>query len=157
MADQVVARTQDEGVAYWLLGGLYEVKAAGSETGGAVTVVEVTLPPGSGPPPHTHAGGESVYVLSGKIAYHIGDDRFEGGPGAFFYIPEGVWENFEPLEESRLLVIYMPGGQEEFFAEAGEPAGERKLPPALDAPPDVGRLIAIAERYGMHMKPPATV
>src|SRR2546423_11937762 len=96
MADTTVVRNPGEGTAYWMLGGLYEVKAAGDETGGAATIVEMTIPSGSGPPPHTHAGGEAVYVLQGNVKYHIGDDVFEGGPGSFFYIPEGTWENFEP-------------------------------------------------------------
>jgi hypothetical protein len=49
----------------------------------------------------------------------------------------------------RLLVIYLPGGIEEFFAEAA-----RELPPPPESPPDVERLAAIAERYGMEMAPP---
>src|SRR5438552_1251215 len=132
MAEQTVARKPGEGTAFWMLGGLYEVKASSDETGGQTTIMEMTIPAGMGPPPHTHSGGEAVYVLEGKIRYHIGDDVTEGGPGSFFYIPEGTWENFEPIEPSRLLVIYIPGGQEEFFADAGEPAGAHELPP----PPD---------------------
>jgi len=157
MADEIVVRQQCEGDAYWALGGLFEVKAKGAETGGQITVVEATLPAGGAPPPHKHDAGEAVYVLSGHIAYNIGDDRHEGGPGAFFYVPAGVWENFEALEDSRLLVMYIPGGQESFFAEAGEPATERTLPPPDAEPPDVARLAAVAASYGMTLKPPAAV
>src|SRR5690242_1505053 len=116
MAETTIVRGPGEGDALWVLGGLYEVKATAAETGGRVTVMEMTIPAGMGPPPHTHPGGESVYVLEGRIRYHIGEETHEGGPGSFFHLAEGTWENFEPLETTRLLVIYAPGGIDEFFA-----------------------------------------
>ena len=155
MADTTVVRQPGEGKALWMLGGLYEVKAAGQETDGKLTIIEMTIPAGMGPPPHTHPGGEAVYVLEGKVRYHIGDDAVEGGPGSFFYIPEGTWENFEPTEQIRVLVIYAPGGIDEFFAEVGEPATTREVPPAPEGPPDVEALIGAAERHGMQMRAPA--
>jgi quercetin dioxygenase-like cupin family protein len=155
MADKTVVLQPDEGTAYWLLGGLYEVKATGDETGGKATIMEITVPEGSGPPPHTHPGGEAVYVLEGTLRYHIGDDVVEGGPGSFFYMPEGTWENFEPTSLLRLIVSYMPGGTEKFFAEAGEPARRREVPPAPTSPPDIARLVDIGKRHGMDIQPPA--
>jgi quercetin dioxygenase-like cupin family protein len=154
MADKTVIRKQGEGKAYWMLGGLYELKAAGDETNDTVTVMEMSIPAGMGPPPHTHSGGEAVYVLEGKIRYHIGDETVEGGPGSFFYIPEGTWENFEPTENVRLLVIYTPGGADKFFDEAGEPAERREIPPPPESPPDIGQLMAIGERHGMKIRAP---
>jgi quercetin dioxygenase-like cupin family protein len=153
VADKTVVRKQGEGKALWMLGGLYEVKAASDETGGALTIMEMTLPEGMGPPPHTHPGAEAVYVLEGKLRYHIGGETVEGGPGSFFYIPGGTLERFEPTEQVRVLVIYAPGGIDEFFAEAGEEAGQRELPPESEGPPDFDRLAAIGERYGIHMEP----
>jgi quercetin dioxygenase-like cupin family protein len=154
MADTTVVRNAGEGTAYWMLGGLYELKAGADETGGTASIFEFTIPAGAGPPPHTHPGGEAVYVLEGNVRYHIEDDVYEGGPGSFFYMPEGTWENFEPTTQVRLLVIYMPGGTEAFFAEAGEPAQKHELPPPLEGPPDIERLISIGEKHGMAMKPP---
>jgi quercetin dioxygenase-like cupin family protein len=155
MAGETVVRKPGEGNAFWMLGGLYEVKAASAETGGALTAMEMTIPPGMGPPPHTHPGTESVYVLEGTVRYHIGDETIEGGPGSFFHIPEGVVENFEPTSDVRVLVLYAPGGIDEFFAEAGEPAERREVPPAPAEPPDIERLIAIGEKHGMQIRPPA--
>jgi len=155
MTDESVVRKQGEGDAFWMLGGLYEVKAAGPETGGAMTVMEMTMPAGMGPPPHTHAGTETVYVLDGTLRYHIGGEVFEGGPGSFFHIPAGVVENFEPVSDCRLLVTSTLGGIEEFFAEAGEPAARREVPPAPTEPPDIERLMAIGEKYGTEIRPPA--
>jgi quercetin dioxygenase-like cupin family protein len=157
MAGESVVRKPGEGKAFWMLGGLYEVKAASDETDGALTAMEMTMPAGMGPPPHTHPGTESVYVLEGTLRYQIGDETFQGGPGSFFHVPEGVLENFEPTSDVRVLVLYTPGGIDKFFAEAGEPAERRELPPPPDGPPDVERLAAIAERYGMHIQTPSAV
>jgi hypothetical protein len=110
-----------------------------------------------GPPPHTHPGAESVYVLDGRIRYHIEGRTHEGGPGSVFHVPAGKLENFEPIEATRVLVVYSPGGIERFFAEAGEPAERRELPPAPTGPPDIDRLVAIGEKHGMAIRPPAAV
>src|SRR4051794_26946139 len=111
MADAKVVRGKGEGEAFWMLGGLYEVKAAADETNGSATIIEMTLPPGLGPPPHRHPGGETVYVLDGALKYHIEGESFDGGPGDFFYLPAGTRENFEPTGDTplRILVIYTPG------------------------------------------------
>jgi quercetin dioxygenase-like cupin family protein len=156
MADEVVARKPGEGTPLWMLGGLYEVKAASDETGGALTVMEMTIPPGSGPPPHTHPGGEAVYVLEGTLDYHIGGETVSGGPGSFFYLPQGTVENFEPTGTTplRLLVMYLPGGIERFFTEAGEVAATRSLPPLSEEAPDFERIAAIGARYGMDIQAP---
>jgi quercetin dioxygenase-like cupin family protein len=138
-----------------MLGGVYEVKISSEESDGAMTVMEMLVPATAGPPAHTHPGSETVYVIEGHLRYHIGDETYEGGPGAIFHVPEGVVENFEPLTESRLLVIYKPGGVEKFFEEAGEPAQAGVLPPPPDSPPDLDRLIEIGQRHGMQIRPPA--
>jgi len=147
--NNVVARHRGEGDAFYVLGGLYEVKAAGHETAGKATVMEMTVPVGMGPPPHTHAGPEMVYVLEGTLRYRIGDQTLEGAPGSLFYIPEGVTENFEPTSTTRLLITYLPGGLDKFFAEIGEPATVREIPPPPDTPPNAEALGAAGSRYGL--------
>lgn len=153
MADVTVVRKRGEGKALWMLGGLYEVKVAADESGGALTIMEMTIPPGMGPPPHTHPGGEAVYVLEGAAYYSIAGVKHEGGPGTLFYIPAGTVENFEPAGDAplRVLVTYTPGGVDRFFEEAGEPAKERVIPPAPTGSPDVERLATVGARYGMEI------
>ena len=157
MSAETVVRQPGEGEAYWMLGGLYEVMVASAESDGALTIMQMTMPAGMGPPPHRHPGGESVYVIEGKLRYHIEGESFEGGPGSCFHLPAGTLENFEPLELSRIIVVYTPGGIENFFAEAGEPAERREVPPPPAGKPDVERLVAIGEKYGMEIAPPAAV
>jgi quercetin dioxygenase-like cupin family protein len=156
MAKSSVVRNQGEGKAYWMLGGLYEQKVGSDETGGAMTLMEMTIPPGNGPPPHTHPCDETVYVLAGTLQYNIEGEKFEGRPGSVFRIPAGTVENFEPTGNTnlRVLVAYTPGGIENFFAEAGEVAQKRELPPQSATPPDLERIAAIGSKHGMDIQPP---
>src|SRR5437870_4123368 len=94
MGGGAVARNRGDGDAVWMLGGRYEVKASAEDTDGAMTVMEMWMPASMGPPPHTHPGSESVYVLEGRLRYHIGDQTIDGGPGSFFHIPAGTVERF---------------------------------------------------------------
>jgi len=157
MADSIVVRKQGEGQAYWMIGGLYEVKASSDETGGALCAMEMTLPEGMGPPPHIHTGAEAVFVLEGTLRLHVGDKTIDAGPGSFYYIPKGTLERFEPTSRVRLLIVYTDSPMEKFFAEAGEPAQRREVPPRPTSPPDVERLTAVGARYGLEIKAPAGV
>ena len=154
MADNVIARKPGDGDAYWVLGGLYEIKAVAAETGGSVTVIEMTVPAGMGPPPHTHPGSEMIYVLEGTVRLHIDDQVVEGGPGAFFYIPPRTWERFEPLTDTRLLITYFPGGIEGFFTEIGELAPTREVPPPEHPLPSLKGVTAVGIRYGLELRLP---
>ncbi|WP_433468926.1 cupin domain-containing protein [Spirillospora sp. CA-128828] len=156
MAETVVARKPAEGDAFWVLGGLYEVKVSSEESGGAMVVVQMTVPEGMGPPLHTHRGAETIYVLDGTCRCRIGDETVEGEPGSVFRIPAGVWETFEPSGTVQMLFTYTPGGEiDKFFAEIGEPAPAREIPPPSDEPPDLERVITTGARYGLEMRPPA--
>jgi quercetin dioxygenase-like cupin family protein/predicted ester cyclase len=150
-----IVSQKGEGSALWMLDSLYEIKVTGKASGGALAAVEVTIPVGKGPPPHTHPGEETVYVLEGRFRYSIGGKTYEGGPGALFHIPRGTLENFEPLETVRALILYTPAcGMDEFFTECAEPAQRRELPPSSDTPPDVERMVRIGAKYGLVIKPP---
>ncbi len=78
----------------------------------------------------------------------------ELGPGSVIHFPAGTRETFEPLGQVRLIVAYMPGGIDKFFAEAGEPAKSREIPPAPESPPDFDHLAAPAQQHGLRLLPP---
>jgi quercetin dioxygenase-like cupin family protein len=157
MAGTAVVRKSGEGTGIWMLGGLYQVKVSAEESGGALTIMEFTIPEGMGPPPHTHTQAEVIYVLEGSLRYTLGDQTHEVGPGACVNIPPGTWETFEPHGTVRLLTIYAPGGADKFFVEAGEPAARLEVPPAPTSPPDVERLAAIGAKHGLQLGRPARV
>ncbi len=154
MSATMVARNPGEGQAFWMLGGLFEVLLSSDESDGAATIMRMTFPTGMGPPPHTHPGTETVYVLEGALSYHIGDEVLDAKAGSLFHIPADTLEWFEPTSEAKVLITYSPGGIEKFFAEAGEPAERREVPPPPTSPPDVERLVEIGARYGIKIQPP---
>lgn len=156
MAANAVVHRAGEGKAFWMLGGLYEVLLSSDETNGATTIMQMTMPAGMGPPPHIHHGvTETVYVIDGTITYEFDGRKVDGGPGSLFRIPADTRERFLPTSTARVLVTYEPGGIDKFFAEAGEPAERREIPPAPASPPDVERLAKVGARYGLDMQPMA--
>ncbi len=152
----VVRKIGQESTPYWFLNGLYDIRVSADETDGALTVMEMTVPEGSGPPPHHHDVAETVYVLDGRARFTIDGDTVEAGPGSVFHFTAGTKEFFEAVGGPvRVLVHYSPGGIDRFFAELGEPATRRELPTPSNTPPDVERLAAAGARYGLHIEPPS--
>lgn len=150
----VVVHSRGEGEALWMLGGLYENRLTAEETGGALSLVEFTIPVGMGPPPHIHEQDEVIYVLEGTATFQVDGSTQELGPGSVVFVPKGAKETFEPTSTLRTISVYLPGGIDRFFAEAGEPAPRRETPPAPTSPPDIERLVGIGARHGLELLPP---
>jgi mannose-6-phosphate isomerase-like protein (cupin superfamily) len=144
------ALADDDAEAIWFLGTLALIKGVGSQTGGALSTVEFTHPPGFATPLHIHhTADEAFYVLAGAMQGVCGDQEWQATTGSFVWLPRGVPHGYtvdgeEPL---RTLAIALPAGFERFVIEAGEPAQERALPPP--APPDVEKLVAVGTKYGI--------
>jgi quercetin dioxygenase-like cupin family protein len=147
---------EDEAEAIWFLGTLATVKASADRTGGALSVVEFTHPPGFATPPHVHrATDEGFYVLEGAMRGSCGDRTWHATPGSFVWLPRGVPHSYavDGEETLRSLAITLIAGFERFVAEAGEPARERALP--LPGEPDIEKLDAAAAKVGIeHLGPP---
>lgn len=148
----------DEGEAYWFLGNLATVKAAGRHTGGRLTVVEFLNPAGFAPPLHRHTvEDEAFYVLAGTARFTCEDVVLDAGPGDFVLLPVGRAHTFVvgPDEPLRALQITTPAGFEDFAAEVGEPASALRLPDP--GPVDPARLGHAAARHGVEIlgPPPA--
>src|SRR5215211_8185811 len=87
-----------EGQAAWVVGDLYTVKASGEDTGGAFALIEVEVPPQSGPPPHIHRReDEAFYVLEGEFEVHVDDRRLAAGPGTWVTLARGSLHHFRNI------------------------------------------------------------
>ena len=88
-------------------------------------------------------------VLSNPDADHI---------GSFLFDPKDVPHAFSvDSGPARLLFLLSPAGMEGLIREMGEPARSLSIPPPPEEPPDdveMGRLMAIAGRYGGEMLGP---
>lgn len=147
-----------DGEALWFLGNLATLKATGAHTRGGLTVAEFVNPPGFAPPLHRHRlEDEAFYVLSGRARFLCADEQIDAGPGDFVLLPVGVPHAFvvgaeEPL---RVLQITTPAGFEEFAAEVGEPARQRRLPDP--GPVDPAALGHAADRHGIDLLGPPPI
>lgn len=103
------------------LGGLgVHFKIGGSETGGAISVVEHPMEARRLVPPHTHSKEDELsYVIEGTIGARIGDEIAVLEPGSYVFKPRGVKHTFwNPTDKpARLLEMIVPAGFEVYFAE----------------------------------------
>jgi quercetin dioxygenase-like cupin family protein len=148
---QPVAVSSSEGEAWWWLGGLAVIKATAADTGGQMTIVEITERPGTEAPLHVHhREDEGFWVLEGTVTFEVGDTTIEAGPGDYAFGPRNIPHRYTVGEEGcRMLFIFTPGGFEDLIREMSEPAAERVLPPEVDMDElDFERIQKVAEAYG---------
>jgi quercetin dioxygenase-like cupin family protein len=140
------------GDAFWVVGDTYTVKA--SE--GGLGLVEASIPPGSGPPPHRHTReDEAFYLLAGTLEITADQETVHAAAGDFVHLPRGTLHSFTNpgADPARALILVTPGGFERFFQEVGAPAhAGTPAPPPGDA--ELEHLLAVAPRYGIHILAP---
>lgn len=136
----------------WFLGGLLRLRATAEETGGAYTLVEERLPAGYAAPMHVHAREEEAFlVLEGEITFWIAEERRVLGAGDYLNLAREVPHGFRVTSPgpTHAIMVAAPAGLEGFFRAAGDPAAEPAIPPPADGPPDLSRLGAAAEQFGL--------
>lgn len=146
-----------EGPSVWVVGDLYTIKASGADTGGAFTLIEALVPPGSGPPPHVHhREDEAFYIIQGQFEVHIDDDVLTAGPGDWVTLAKESLHHFRNIgtDVGRILILATPAGLDDFFLEAGRVAADTSLDSATITPEDKQRLIDISPKYGIDIKAP---
>ena len=145
-----------EGEAFWLLGMLETIKIGGEDTRGEYGLLEIVVRAGEGSPWHVHPKeDEWFYVLDGEFTFHVDDAQLDLSAGGFAFGPKGIPHTFiAGLDGGKALVGFQPFQFEGFLREVGEPASERVLPPPLERPPDMARLIPIGARTGIEILGP---
>src|SRR6266851_3602712 len=115
------------------------VLAPGSRTGG-YEIFRQAGPEGSGPPPHYHPWDESFYVVSGNIAFGVGDIDMIAEPGTLVHLPAGTMHWFR----------FGQGGGEMISMTSREAASHfftdvhRAISPET---PDIPKLVEIANQH----------
>jgi quercetin dioxygenase-like cupin family protein len=140
-----------EGEAIWWFGALAEVKATAADTGGLMTIIEITNGPGFEAPLHVHhREDEAFWILEGSITLQVGDTTIECGAGDYAFGPRGIPHRFTVGDAGcRMLFIFTPGGFEGLVREMGEHARSRTVPPPYE--PDLAHVMAVAEAYGCEL------
>jgi quercetin dioxygenase-like cupin family protein len=135
-----------------------KVLLRGEESGGAVAIVENTMPPAAlGPPLHSHAFDEAFYVLDGELSFQLDEQVTAVGAGELIFAPRGVPHTLANLTESpaRYLLVLTPSGFErEFARRTANEAGVKPPDWALQPIPEVTYLGAkIGRQQGPNGNP----
>lgn len=139
------------GEAIWWFGGLAEIKATAADTGGLMTIVEITEPPGMEGPLHVHhREDEAFWILEGDVTIEVGDTVIECHAGDYAFGPRDIPHRYTVGDAGcRMLYIMTPGGFEGLIRDMGERAQSRTLPPPSE--PDMAHVAAVAEAYGCEL------
>jgi quercetin dioxygenase-like cupin family protein len=153
---EALAVRKGEGEARWWFGALAEIKATAADTGGQVTIVEVTEHPGAEAPLHVHRrDDEGFWVLEGDVTFEVGDTTIEASAGDYVFGPRDVPHRFTVGDQGcRMLFILVPGGIEDVIRATSEPAMSRILPPPPEAEPtpeEIDGLKAIVKEHGYEL------
>jgi quercetin dioxygenase-like cupin family protein len=127
----------------------YTVKATSEMTGGTLSFLEASVPPGSGPPAHTHNDAdEAYYILNGTFEVLDGERLIEATPGDFVFIPRGTLHRFKNVgrDAARMLFLYTPAGFEGLFFDIGAEAVAGRPAPVVTEE-DVKRAAEAGPRY----------
>ncbi len=151
-----LAVSSDEGEARWWFGTLAVIKTTAAETGGQLTIIDVTNPPGFEAPLHVHhRDDEGFWILEGEVTFEVGDQTIEASAGDYVFGPRGIPHRFTVGDRGcRMLFILVPAGIEDVLRATSEPALSRTLPPPPEAEPtaeEIGRLKAIVSDHGYEL------
>ena len=117
----------------------------GETTGGAFSIVEHPVKPGTLVPPHVHSREDELsYVVEGEFGARVGDQILHAGPGEYLFKPRNVPHTFWNAgpAPARLVEIIWPAGFERYFTEMAQLFPEQ-------GPPDMGAVVELMARYGL--------
>ena len=157
--NKVMVVGASQGQSLSVVGDTYRLVMTGEQDDSTFAVIDMLIPPGGGPGPHSHAAfQESFYVMEGEVVVKTKEQTHMARKGDFVRIPlGGVAHDFKNLSDTtaHLLCLLVPSGLEKFFQEIGKPVlfGEF-LPPPPMTPEDQKEIEAVAEKYGQKVYPP---
>ncbi len=154
MIDTIVAPHQ--GARLDVLGDVVRILATAEETGGVFGAVEFTVMPGGGAPLHANNRENlAFYVADGSLQFTTNGEVTILGAGSWFFAPAGNAHTYHNKTDdiARTLMLCVPGGFEQMFADAGRTLGadETSRPPREE---DIGRVMEATGHYGVDIFPP---
>jgi quercetin dioxygenase-like cupin family protein len=125
----------------------------GSVAGRDLHVLEITVPPGSGTPPHRHQSMEIFRISSGEITFGIFGDgppqMVKGGPGAVVTVPGNHAHNYTNLgSETASMIVVVETQMKDFFEEVGTTVAP---PPGPPSEAEIGRVLEACARHGIEI------
>jgi mannose-6-phosphate isomerase-like protein (cupin superfamily) len=111
------------------------IRVSAEDSGGAMTVME-EVPPMVDTPLHVHNNEDELfYIVEGDHIVTVGDEEHRLGPDDALFAPRGVPHAQRRVEPGvgRELIVFTPGGMEQFFRDLAEAERDGTLPEAYAA------------------------
>ena len=140
-----------------VLGVVLEWKLTREDTGNQYCVLEATVPPGIGIPPHQHPDQEAFFVTAGTAEFALegkaGLEWRTASAGEMVNIPGDALHGFRNTGKQHVRVlITCPARLGKFFEDAAAPLQEPSTEPTTA---EMERVLDIARRHGQRFAIPA--
>jgi quercetin dioxygenase-like cupin family protein len=142
--------------AYWIGGQRQAVIVGAAETGKRYALSHSTIAVGGGASEHHHSReAEAFYVIAGSLRFSLDGRTIVLNKGDFLHAEPGLKYSFEvlPPETCEVLILYAPGGLEQFIAEEGiaDPADQAQARQAeVRSVEEAQKVFAAAPGYGVN-------
>lgn len=154
MKNNIRTIDNNQGQMLNIAGGEYRIITSGKETGGTYAIIEMTVPIGAGPVPHSHSDFEEIfYVLEGELTFKSENGSYTAQKGTTVSIPKGgIIHNFKNNSDkiTKLLCTVIPAGLDDFFIEVNELINSNQNK-ETDLKPSIQM---ISEKYGQKLYSP---
>lgn len=143
--------TLSDAPSVWVMGD--QVRFMGDVDGANLSVLDVTVMPGSGTPPHRHASPEIFRVIEGELVFGIFGDgpprMITAGVGTVVTVPSWLGHNYSNLSDkpARFAAV-LEREMVAFFRDVGSQVMPVPGPPSDE---NVGRIVAACERHGIQL------
>lgn len=151
----LVARPDDPRLPhYGIVGDNYTVLISGADTNGRYALIDMSVPPGGGPPPHRHDFEEMFHVLEGEFQVTFRGEESVIRAGETINVPARAPHFFHNASDrtARVLCMVTPPGLEEYFALWGVPLPDRTRFPDLsdeDAQARLQEAVELGPRFAI--------
>ena len=156
--DTVHVTRANEGDHWLVVTDVTTKKASGEGTSDKLLVLEVTVPPGGGPPVlHRHEYSEVFLFQEGEFEITTTDgdqapSAVRVAAGDTVAIPSMAWHNFKNVGSTpgTFVAVHSPAVMENFVREIGRRIEDLQNPPEPEGPPSDGeqrKMMEIIHKY----------
>jgi quercetin dioxygenase-like cupin family protein len=114
-----------------IMGGRFDLKVSGRDTGGDLCIYDTFRESKGGPALHRHHfQDEWFYVIRGEFIVQVGDDTLSLHPGDSALAPRKIPHAFAKISqgEGQMLVLFQPAGSMEDFFKQMSKLGKEIVP-----------------------------
>ena len=146
------------GNQFVVFGHFFNFLVTGKETNERYFIYEDLVPPGGGPPPHTHPDEEVFYIIEGDFEFILHDvtKPFRVPAGQIVRIPGDAVHTFKNVGTGmgRTLTILFPGQLEQYYRATGTRVTDPGQIPDLSLQPDyekmdLSKAFALADEHNV--------